>query len=221
MNHELIRIVGEDLIYLKEEWNQDISDASLRRASPTMRNLLIEGNLLKVANLLNEQITVLAPEISRFESQLDDPYISFYQCGGAKYKGVTVQSMKMYSRALSGKEIKEDYERDKNSMDRSYAVKLSKFLKQCSFVIEGVKINREEVIKYLANKRGGAHYDPSRDIDKKGSKGELEQKYKLLDKVHDGMISCDKNAVYFELLSIGQRLVNSPDVQRICEIIIR
>ncbi|MFZ3122766.1 MAG: hypothetical protein WA104_05315 [Thermodesulfovibrionales bacterium] len=219
MDIDLIKIVSEDLDYLTEEWTQDIDDASLRRASPVLRSLLIENQLMKVADILNEEIKIMAPFISKFDGYLNDPSIIFYQSGGAKYKGMEIQFLKQLKRAKSPEEIKADYEREKSSIGQIYPVKLSLFMKQISFMVNGVKINREEVIKYIANKRGGAHYDSSRKTDKTGSKGELEKKYSLLDKIHKGTFVADKNAVYYELLSIGQRLIESNDVQRIRQIL--
>lgn len=219
IDEKLITIVSEDLDYLSDEWSQDIDDSSLRRASPVLRSLLIEGQFMKVANMLNETVSIMAPEISKNEEHLNDTSIVFYQSGGASYKGMQVQFAKQLNRAMSPEEIKESYEMQKNLIGQNYPVKLSKFMRQISFMINGVKINREEVVKYVANKRGGAHYDSSRSTEKSGSKGELEQKFVLLDGVHDGVIMADKNSVYYELLSIGQRLIKSNDVQRIRQII--
>lgn len=219
MDIDLIKIVSEDLDYLAEEWTQDIDDSSLRRASPVLRSLLIENQLMKVANILSEEINIMAPCISKYDVHMNDPSIVFYQSGGAKYKGMEIQFLKHLNRAKSPEEIKADYEREKSSIGQNYPVKLSLFMKQISFIINGVKINREEVIKYIANKRGGAHYDSSRKTDRTGSKGELEKKYVLLDNIHESTSVADKNAVYYELLSIGQRLIASHDVQRVRQII--
>lgn len=219
MDIDLIKIVSEDLDYLAEEWTQDIDDASLRRASPVLRSLLIENQLMKVANMLGEGISIMAPFISKYDAHLNDPSIVFYQSGGAKYKGMEIQSLKKLNRAMSPEEIKANYEREKNSIGQNYPVKLSLFMKQISFIISGVKINREEVIKYIANKRGGAHFDSSRKINRTGSKGDLEKKYASLDNIHMSISVADKNAVYYELLSIGQRLIASHDVERIRQIV--
>lgn len=216
---ELIRIVSEDLDYLNDEWSQDIDDASLRRSSPILRSLLIEGQLMKVVNMLNEQAMVMTPLISMNEDRLNDPSIVFYQSGGANYKGMEVQFVSYGNRALSPDEVKKVYEEQKELIGKNHPIKLTKFMKQVSFMINGTKINREEVVKYIANKRGGAHYDGSRNDQKSGSKGDLEKKFMLLDSIHDGTVMADKNAVYYELLSIGQRLIASNDVQRIRQII--
>jgi hypothetical protein len=79
MDIDLIKIVSEDLDYLAEEWTQDIDDASLRRSSPVLRSLLIENQLMKVANMLGEEISVMAPCISKYDEHLNEPSIVFYQ----------------------------------------------------------------------------------------------------------------------------------------------
>jgi len=219
MDIELIKIISEDLDFLVEEWNQDIDDASLRRSSPILRSLLIENQLSKVTNFLGESISIMAPCISEYDDYLDDSSIVFYQSGGAKYKGMEIQFLKQLNRAMSPEERKANYEREKKSIGKNYPVKLSLFMKQISFIINGVKINREEVIKYIVNKRGGAHFDSSRKTDLAGSRGELENKYTLLDDIHKNTSVADKNAVYYELLSIGQRLIASHDVERIRQIV--
>ncbi len=220
IDYELIKIVAEDLDYMTDEWSQDIDDASLRRASPVLRSLLIEGQLMKVANMLNEEISVMAPLISKYENELEDLSIVFYQSGGAKFKGMKIQFLKKLNRAMTPEEIKVIYEK-KKIIGQNYSLKLTKFMKQVSFMINGIKINREEVLKYIANRRGGAHYDNSRKTKKLGSKGDLEKKFILLDSVHASTVVADKNSVYYELLSIGQRLIGSHDVQRIHQIIER
>jgi hypothetical protein len=215
MDIELARLVSEDLEFLFEEWNQDIDDASLRRTSPILRSLLIEGQLGKIAHEAGKEIRILAPEICRLVTDDELKQKKYYQAGGAKYKGMQVQSTSLIDRAMSSEEIRASYEHTKDVIGKNYPVKLGVFLKQTSFVVDGVLINREEVIKYVANKLGGAHYDSTRSNSSQKSGLSLEDKYALLDKVRNGVIVADKNAIYYELLSIGQRLVNSRNVQHL------
>jgi hypothetical protein len=213
MDLELARLVAEDLDYLFKEWNQDIDDASLRRSSPVLRALLVEGLLGRAAHQVGREMRVMAPAIGRVVTDGELRECTFFQAGGAKYKGMIVQSMSMIPRAETPAEMKESYERQKEIIGKSYPVKMGVFLKQTSFVVKGVLINREEVIKYVANKLGGAHYDSSRAPSKVEGEVSLDQKYALLDEVRTGMSTADKNAVYYELLSIGQRVVNSRDIR--------
>ena len=157
----------------------------------------------------------MAPAICRLMTESELKEKKYYQAGGAKYKGMEVQAASMVARALSETEIKASYERTKGAVGKSYPLKLGHYLKQTSVVVDGVLINREEVIKYVANKLGGAHYDSSRTQSTQQNNISLEQKYSLLDKVKGGMVMADKNAIYYELLSIGQRVVNSRDVRHL------
>jgi len=155
--------------------------------------------------------------------------IQFYQCGGARYHGMEIRDIECSDQPLSEEANKklanakpgdtisvEEMRgllpfntRDEPSPEQSYPEKLSKFLLQVSFIIEGKTINREEVIKYVNNKLGGTHYDSTRNAN-----DPLEAKYMLMDKVQDGrIIVAEKNIIYYELLSIGQRIVNSEDIQ--------
>lgn len=213
MDQELLQIVLEDLEYLSSHWDQDIDDASLRRTSPVLRTLLIDGKLLAAAKEVGLDIRVLTPAITKAHTETEMKSMKFYQAGGAKYQGNIVQSFSIINRALSPEERKDRYEIEKKLIGKNYPVKLSEFLRQASFVVEGIIINREEVIKYVANKLGGAHYDSNRRSSPPGAPISLEDKYMLLDSIRNSTMVADKNAIYYELLSIGQRLVNNHDIQ--------
>jgi len=217
MKRELLKVVLEDLKYLSTEWNQDIDDASLRRASTVLRRLLVDQELLQAARMLGKDISVMAPLICREESFENLDEIVFYQAGGANFRGMEIQTLTIVRGVLSNEEIKQRWERERNLVGKSYPVKLSKFLKQTSFIVFGIKINREEVIKYITNKLGGAHYNSSRKTSNDGSTVMLEDKYVLMDRVGRELRVADKNAIYYELLSIGQRVVNSPDVKALLQ----
>jgi hypothetical protein len=212
---DLARIVSEDLDFLASEWNQDVDDASLRRSSAVLRSLLVEGLLGKAAHEAGRNIRILAPAICQVTTEAELRECKFYQAGGALYKGMMVQSTSIVASAKSHAEIKASYERTKDVIGKNYPLKLGAYLRQTSLVVDGVLISREEVIKYVANKLGGVHYDKSRADQSPQKQVSLEQKYALLDGVRNGIAVADKSAVYYELLSIGQRVVNSRDVQRL------
>jgi hypothetical protein len=212
MDFDLARYVGEDLDYLFDEWNQDISEASLRRSSPILRSLLVENKLSLVSKFLGLDLKILAPDITRsITDQKFKEYI-YWQAGGAIYNGTQIRSAFILGRSMTDLEISQ-LANDASKSLKNSPVKVQVFLRQPSFVVEGNFINREEVIKYVANKLGGAHYDDMR----KPSAGRdisLDDKYILLDKVRSGKIMTGgKDAIYHELLSVGQRLINSRDVR--------
>jgi len=214
MDINLARVVSEDLDYLFNEWNQDIDDASLRRTSPVLRSLLIEGHLAKISQACGKDLRIMAPVINRVIPEAELKEATYFQAGGAKFKGMEVQSMSFVERAFTDQERKFRYERGRKAIGKSYPVKLGVFLRQVSFAVNGVLINREEVIKYVANKLGGAHYDNNRKLSSTNEIA-LDDKYALLDQVHSQIVVADKNAIYYELLSIGQRMINSRDVQQL------
>jgi hypothetical protein len=87
---------------------------------------------------------------------------------------------------------------------------LSAYLRSTAALIVGERITRQDVIQYVANKLGGAHYDTSRDK-------KADARYKLLDKrpaTYVPQNGVPAPYVYAELLSIIEALVESGDAAR-------
>jgi hypothetical protein len=88
---------------------------------------------------------------------------------------------------------------------------MSAYLESAAALIDGVKITRRDVIRFVANKLGGAHYDTRR-----GGRP-VEQRFVLLDKVSANYlpsIGPEANGAYVELLSIAEALQQSTDAAR-------
>jgi hypothetical protein len=84
--------------------------------------------------------------------------------------------------------------------------RLSQFLASPAIVVQGERLARRDVIKYVRNKLGGTHFDDKRENG--------EEAYAMLDSVTKGKFEVlEKRAVYFELLSIGQAVAASPDTK--------
>jgi len=92
---------------------------------------------------------------------------------------------------------------------------LSQFLDSRFALILGAEITRQDVIRYVANKLGGAHFDSGRN--RRG-----DDRLKLLDAFAKTRLEItDKrpvNAVYIELLSIAEYLAESSDSSRFREV---
>jgi hypothetical protein len=84
---------------------------------------------------------------------------------------------------------------------------LRAFAEATCIIVRGEQVNRRRLIKYVANKLGGAHHDTKRGTDHE------EHLYSLLDESRQTMQLMGKPTVYFELLSIGQALARSPDIR--------
>lgn len=89
--------------------------------------------------------------------------------------------------------------------------RLNTYLRAPAAVRRGQTISRAEIIEFFANYAGGAHLD--RVTGK--AKPEKRALFALVADL-EGRIGCDKTeGLYFELLSIGQALANSPSLQRL------
>lgn len=217
-NNYVLRTVKEDLLFLKKEWFQDIEDPNIRRSSSILRMLLVEGNLLKAWRLsgFEKEPTVIAPSLKLLMDGLPKRRIILLSAGGAAYKGMQIKGTEILDITLSDKKIKERYEKLKGGIERSFG--LTDFMRSGCLLItkrypQGIEqeiISRQELIQYISNKLGGVHLDLSRDIKKP-----REQKYLMLDWLFNQIQIGGKNIIYFELLSIGQSLLKSPDIEQL------
>ncbi len=195
---ELLRITAADLQYIADRWNVNPTDDDLRRDAAMLRRLLVEGDLLRAVQLLETSFYILATiditgliEIAKTE---------FYLAGGGRIVGVgTVQALLV----TAGKDIKHDF--IKGSRNQKYDI--GQFMATPCLVYEGDAFNRVELIKYIANKSGGAHY-------------EIEEKklarMRALDNAHQYMRTLgERSPVYYELMSAGQALTKTKYSQQL------
>lgn len=219
---ELVRTVLADLKYLRDEWDEAIEEDALRRNSPVLRRLLIEGDYSRAWRAVG---LAKEPRIKSFDMAaqvqgLTPERISFAQHGGANYNGMRVLGATAYSGVLSDAEMKARAERTLAMVNNMAQCGLTEFMKQtCMFVggrgagLPALPVTRHQLIKYVANKRGGAHYDTSRSPLNKS-----EMVYLALDGVFKmGSCVAELQSAYFELLSIGRAIADSDDAQAFTE----
>ncbi len=202
---ELMQTVLEDLQRLRENWDEEASDSLLRQESILLRYLLIQdgGALFKCAELLGRFLKVEGPFPPEVTSQPINK-LTYYQAGGALYKGAKVMACGVYSGVLTEKQIRKSYGAIDPNMQAFRFYTLHEYLQRPCFITEGRRITREKLIRYICNKMGGGgHFEL-------GSLGGLNAD---LESIRNGNIIADKNAVYYELLAIGQSLVSSKSVK--------
>lgn len=95
-----------------------------------------------------------------------------------------------------------------NSVYQTWTV--DNFLRSTAALLEGTLVTRAEIVKYCANRLGGAHGggrpgNPARAA----MWAQLDQLYALL--------PTELHAIWTELISIGRFVANSPDVDRLRE----
>ena len=206
----MAQVVAEDLAYLCEEWDQEISDASLRRSSAVLRRLLVDNEFGRAWRALGfeEQPVVSAMDLEKVLQGSSYNDVIFAHAGGATYHGMEVFGAVLHNRALSPAEIRE---RAKFRLAiEAQPLSLRKFVEAPILVVTGSRISRRELILYVANKCGGTHFDARRRTEKP-----LEEKFVLLDRVRAGRIQIiGKEAVYLSLLSVGQNLAEAEDTER-------
>ena len=205
----LVKIVAEDLKYMKTQWDEEITDASLRISSGILRRLLVEdeyGNAWRTKIIgFVKQPSIIAVDSDQYmlNKEQDIKKVKIAVMGGAKYKGTIIQGFHFVNYAKSPTNIAKNYEQTKYLIENPRKYKLNEFLVSTSCIIEGKKISRREIIQYVTNKKGGVHIDFKRNR-------QIDEKFKLIDESYSLTI-VDKNYIYYELLSIGQLLANSDD----------
>ena len=206
---EIVRIVADDLQYLRKEWNGDIDDPALRRGSTVLRRLLVHGDLQRAWKGLG---LAGEPKIEGFSVEptlrtFDGKRIVIATAGGAVHKGVQLSGQVMLDYGMTDEEALAH----RNLGIPVLTLPLGLFVEGVCMVVRGERVRRRHVINYVANKLGGDHYDPAR------GKRRDDRIYSLLDQFSAKLLLLGKPVVYFELLSIGQAIANSTDVAKYSE----
>src|SRR5438132_14423240 len=155
----VIQTVAEDLRFLRKEWDDSVSDWSLRRSSGTLRRLLVEGAYARAWRLSGSsgEPKVEAPDLMRSLTRIDHAHVTYAQAGGATSHGMTVTQVIELDFAMSPEQIAEEYRRGPQPASSEFG--LSQFIESICVIYKGVRITRRGVIQYVANKLGGVHLD--------------------------------------------------------------
>jgi hypothetical protein len=95
---------------------------------------------------------------------------------------------------------------------------LKDFLKRARIQVGATKISAVELVKYVANRLGGDHFDPEGKLAKS-----QKSPFDLLRKIETGEISFfigrvgERNLIHHELLSVAQAVLRSPEVKKLRE----
>jgi hypothetical protein len=202
---QLVKVVKEDLEYIQKEWGDNIDDPSLRRGSAVLRRLLVQNELQRAwkAAGFDKEPRIIASTLTPILRAYPKDTIKFAAAGGAKYHGMELRGFLALSYAP------DQGETSAQGVPQE-VLGLKDFIEAPSVIVNGVLIPRRVVIKFVANKLGGAHFDMSRKA------SEEDKLFRLLDNASEQFELLEKNVVYFELLSTGQALAWAEDVQRFC-----
>lgn len=215
INPHFLATVLEDLDFLEESWGNSISEAQIRRTSPVLRSLLVHGKIKEAGAMLDQRIRILTPLSSLEENLPDSESITFFMSGGASTNKGRVERLIEYNRTFTAEEVKKMYDDNQGLEGKSKAVPVDTFLNQVSFMYGVSRIKRKTVIKYMCNKLGGAHYDPKRVAPTSLLTENEDEQYSFLDIIYNTWKSLDMNVIHLEMLGIGQRFINSSDVNKL------
>jgi hypothetical protein len=204
--------VASDLAYLDREWGQDVDDETIRRNSNVLRTLLIDGWYGRAWRAVGNQGE---PSVSAIDLRdaLGDQNLSeveYAQAGGGTSFGAGVSTPTEHSQALGPEEIRVQYERGRVAVEqglrpfeRSY--RLKEYLDSPTLLARERFVSRRLLVKYMANRLGGAH------LGKSGHKE--EEVFDFLDEVSAVYAVAGRPSIHFEVLSIGQTLGQSRDAR--------
>lgn len=193
----------EDLALLRNTWNDDIAPARLRNDSAILRKLLIHGDLARAWRDSGRQgePRVTAPDLKHYLGDFDRKKIVLAQAGGATYRGLTLALNMVVEGAVSpGAHYPEGESPFKE-------LPLSRFVDGPTIVAGGVAVKRSDLIKYVANKMGGAHFDETRKA--------TDMAFKALDGLPQQIVwngAGDFDIRHYEMLAIGQLVVTSAPI---------
>lgn len=210
MNFELLQYVYDELLFIQNNWDNKIEDSNLRRNSNILRELLVNGKLLRAWKEIGfaRQPTIITPTLELVIGFFGLEKIVFAMAGEGTFGGATISEFLILNYTMSAEEVKILHDLDKNS---DVNMGLAEFLNKPCIIKNSITINRLEVINYVANKLGGTHLDFKRNLKKL-----KEQKYLVLDSIrYSELRIIDKDPIYLQLLSIGQMIANSKSVEKL------
>jgi len=155
-DRELDIIIIEDLEWLTELWSGSLTkNVTVRHSVHILRRLLIHSDLQKSANSRNFRIVIDAPDVKPFIKATRYGLIEFYQCGGANVLGFDIAGTVVHLKPSNRLErIMREHD-----PDNRVQLSLKSFLRQKVFSFQGEFISRADIINYVANKAGNAHFD--------------------------------------------------------------
>jgi hypothetical protein len=157
---EIYRQLQSDLaalFKLVHAHRKPISEGDIRLASVVLRKWLIDGLLGRLCNPARIEATVPVLDNSApLGALLREPSINYFLTGGVRFNGVPIRGVYNSTLAPERRPLLPDSITGKE-------LKVSAFLTQDRLFFEGTLYSCADIIKFTANKLGGAHFDTRRD----------------------------------------------------------
>jgi len=215
---EVLRIVRDDLVFLKSLNYGRPSRTEVRVASSILRRLLHEELLQSAWKLagLEAEPTITALDLRTAVEDIDPRYIQYAYAGGASTQGARYSTnvmLKVPREEVEAEGQKAVLERiqPKLKAGTRRGFRLREFSDSPAVISGSASVSRVHVVRYVADKLGGVHWDPER-----GSwSGNSSSRDRLLDEQH--LIVGRLPAALYEAISISQAIAEADDVTRLIE----
>ena len=197
----LISTVREDLTYLVDRWpGGELRDDEIRRSSAVLRRLFNYRDLVKVwVTVVGKKDFVVRSSFIQVTDFKRLREVNFATSSPAQNVGMKIFAAMEFNKIQEGAQpisIKEE------------VAPLKRYLHQPACVISGLLITRDELVQFVANKLGGAHFDDVRDKPNDRAIGVMMQ-YSI----------GHRPALIHEMLSCGQVLAASESTKELIAVL--
>lgn len=216
--NEFLRIVHDDLIFLRSLDYNEPSRTTARVASSILRRLLYDG-LYRLAWQLagmEREPAVLAVDLAAMLNEVEPRYIQYAYAGGAptkgaQHKGYILLAIPLAEVGVESHEIvARRIQNQLRPVERRF-FSLSQFCESPSVISGNAAVSRLTLVRYVANKLGGVHWDNQRGrwTDPVGSR------HRLLDEEHIfvGVLP----GALFEIVSIAHAIASSQSTDELIQ----
>ncbi|MDV6344595.1 hypothetical protein [Nitrosomonas sp. Is37] len=205
MDNDSLIAVAEDLEYLSQ-WGSEISNAEIRRGTAILRRLLVEDAYGVAWRSIGKakQPSLIAVDLSLLLGKHATEVV-YALAGGALFRGMSMACMFLNKGTTPLGETPPPPIR-KNGYPFERLFTLSEYLSSLSDVVEGREFNRREVIKYLANVKGGVHLSAQQ-------RKTEEKLIARLGKIEKKIMVHNTDGLLVEAVAIGQSLGDSEDAR--------
>ena len=184
-----------------------MSTPDIRRGSATLRRLLIESaysNAWRTIGFLKEP-TIIAPDMREALAKKGLEHVAFAFSGARELQGVKISEL-MFTRSATALPTAECEAPDTGGMPLK-VFGISTYVNAPCMYISGRWVSRADVIKYIANVKGGVHLSQS------GDKRVAELSCKV-EGVGETFSFGEVDGLHWELVAIARAVGQSEDANR-------
>jgi hypothetical protein len=206
MDLESRLFVAEDLEFLAS-WGSEIQDGDIRRGSATLRRLLVEetyGTAWRAAGFDREP-TLIAVDIHNLFARSESHKVALALAAGAHFRGLQIAGF-LDNAGSSALSAPNDSIIRPDGYPGERVFNLSEFVRSPSGYVDGESFSRKDVIKYIANVKGGVHLNPKQ-------RKQEEKLVARLGKIDRKIMVNTTDGLLVELVAIAQAIGSSEDAK--------